>query len=133
MVCTVARYLSDEWMERASAALAEDPRLSEAAADADLLIQYEVTGAPEGKRQYALRMAGGTVSIEQGPHPEAPVSFTLAYSTAGAVARGELSTQAAFMQGDLKLGGDVTVLVRQHALIGALQDALGELRAETDY
>jgi putative sterol carrier protein len=133
MVCTVVRYLSDEWMERASAAFAEDSRLSEATADADLLIQYEVTGGPEGKRQYGLRIAGGSVTIEQGAHPDAPVSFALTYSTAAAIARGELSAQAAFMQGDLKLGGDVTVLVRQHALIGALEDALGGLRAETEY
>ncbi len=37
------------------------------------------------------------------------------------------------MQGRLKLGGDVMVLVRQHGLLDGLEDALGELRGRTEY
>lgn len=129
----VAQYLSDEWIERADAALAANADLAEVAAEVDLTIQYEVSGAPVGKRSYALRLERGTASIEDGPHPDAPVTFTLDYRTAAAIARGETSAQAAFMRGDLKLGGDMTVLIRQHDLLGALDDAMAELRADTDF
>jgi putative sterol carrier protein len=73
------------------------------------------------------------VTLEPGPHKDAPVSFALDYDTAAAIAKGELSAQAAFMQGKLKLGGDVGVLIRQHALFDGLDDALAGLRADTEY
>ena len=127
----MVQYLSDEWMQKAGEALAANSALT--GSDADLLIQYEVAGAPAGKVAYALRVGGGSGGIEAGPHPDAPVSFTLDYATAAKIARGELSAQAAFMQGDLKLGRDVTVLIRQHELLGEIDDALAPLRADTEF
>ena len=127
----MVQYLSDEWMQKADDALAASGALT--ASDADLEIQYEVAGAPGGKVAYALRVGGGSAGIDAGPHPDAPVSFTLDYPTAARIARGELSAQAAFMQGDLKLGGDVTVLIRQHALLGAIDDALAAVRDDTEF
>lgn len=129
----MVRYLSDEWMERAATALAEHPPLGGEAADVDLTVAYEVTGSADGKRVYALRLSDGRLSLEEGPHPDAQVSFALDYDTAAAISRGELSAQAAFMQGRLKLGGDVMVLVRDAGALDALGDALGGLRSDTDY
>ena len=127
----MVQYLSDEWMQRAGEALAASEELR--SDDVDLLVQYEIAGAPVGKVSYGLRAGGDAAGIEPGPHPDAPVSFALDYSTAARIARGELSAQAAFMQGDLKLGGDVTVLIRQHELLGAVDDALAALRADTEF
>jgi putative sterol carrier protein len=132
-VCAVVEYLSDEWMQRASEALSSDERLRESSASVDLSIQYEVVGVAGSKLAYALRFAHGSVGIEPGKRPDAQVSFSLGYDTAVAVARGELSAQAAFMRGDLKLGGDVTVLIRQHELLGATDDALAGLRDQTEF
>jgi putative sterol carrier protein len=129
----VVAYLSDEWMHTAGTALADDPALAEATSDLDLTVAYEVTGTPGGKAAYALRFDRGTVTLEPGPHPEAPVSFTLDYDTAAMIARNELSAQAAFMQGRLKLGGDVTVLIRDGGALDGVQDALSGLRADTEY
>ncbi|CAN5486216.1 hypothetical protein BH10ACT3_BH10ACT3_21510 [soil metagenome] len=129
----MTQYLSDEWLTEADAALAADTALAAAIADLDLTIQYEVTGAPSGKAAYGVRLDHGKAGIEPGPHKDAPVSFALDYETAAAIAKGELSAQAAFMQGKLKLGGDTGVLIRQHAAIDGLSDALGTLRATTEY
>jgi putative sterol carrier protein len=129
----VVQYLSDEWFQRADEELSGDASLGAAAASTDLVIQYEVAGAPSGKVAYAVRIADGSAGVEPGPHPDAPVSFSLDYPTAARIASGELSAQAAFMRGDLKLGGDVTVLIRQHELLGALDDALAALRADTQF
>ena len=126
-------YLSDEWMDRAAAALADSPALAAATTDLDLTIAYEVTGAPQGKCAYAVRLDHGSAALQPGPHAEAPVSFALDYDTAAAIARGELSPQAAFMQGRLKLGGDVTVLIRDGGALDGVQDALAGLRADTEY
>jgi len=129
----VAQYLSDEWMETAGDALAGSEALAEATRGVDLVVQYDVSGAPGGARSYAICLRDGEVSLEHGPHPDAHVSFTLDYRTAAEIARGERSPQAAFMRGDLKLGGDVMVLVHQQGLLGAVDDALAELRADTEY
>lgn len=120
-------------MDEAGAALAGSDTLPAPAGDEPVMVQYEVTAAPGGKRSYALRFDTGGVALELGSHSDASASFSLDYETAAAIARGELSAQAAFMQGRLKLGGDVTVLVRQHALLDGLDDALADLRARTEY
>jgi putative sterol carrier protein len=129
----VVQYLSDEWMDEAGVALAAAPGLRDVAGDEPVVLQYEVAAAPGGKRSYALRFERGAVAIEPGPHKDASASFALDYDVAAEIARGDLSAQAAFMQGRLKLGGDVMVLVRHHALFDGLEDALGELRGRTEY
>jgi hypothetical protein len=129
----VVQYLSDEWMDEAGAALAGSDAMPAPAGDEAVVVQYEVTAAPGGKRSYALRFDTGGVALELGSRPDASASFSLDYQTAAAIAQGELSAQAAFMQGRLKLGGDVTVLVRQHALLDGIDDALADLRARTEY
>ncbi len=129
----MVQYLSDEWMTAAAADLAASDSLREATSDAELTIQYDVAGAPGGKAAYGITVDHGTVTLEPGAHKDAQVRFELDYSSAAAIASGELSAQAAFMQGKLKLGGDVSVLVRQHALLDGLGDALGDLRARTEF
>lgn len=129
----MAQYLSDEWLQEAGDALAADSALSDAAKDLDLTIQYEVTGAPGGKRSYGIHFVDGSAGVEPGAHKDAPVSFTLDYDTAAEIAQGRLSAQAAFMQGRLKLGGDVGVLIRQHAAFDGVADALGPLRDTTEF
>ena len=129
----MVQYLSDEWMHEANAALAASPAPGDLTESDPVVLQYDVTGGPGGKRRYALSFADGAVTLDPGAHGDAPASFALDYDIAVQIARGELSAQAAFMQGSLKLGGDVMVLVRQHALLDGLGDALAELRTRTEY
>lgn len=128
----MVQYLSDEWMTEAAAALAAAPAPVDGDAEV-VVLQYDVTAAPGGKRSYALRFDGTGIALDPGAHKDASASFTLDYDVAAQIAQGQLSAQAAFMQGRLKLGGDVMVLVRQHALLDGLDDALAELRARTEY
>lgn len=130
---SVIRYLSDEWLQRANEAVSGSSELSKASEGQDVTIAYEVTGTPSGKVSYAISFKDGSAAVEPGPHQDAPTSFSLDYETASEIARGDLSAQAAFMQGRLKLAGDVTVLVRQYQMIDGLDDALAPLRAETEF
>jgi hypothetical protein len=129
----VVQYLSDEWLDEAGAALAGSEALRAPAGQAPVVLQYEVTAAPGGKCTYSLSVTEAGAVLQRGPHADAAASFGLDYATAAEIARGELSAQAAFMQGRLKLGGDVTVLVRQHAVLDGLDDALADLRDRTEY
>lgn len=129
----MVQYLSDEWLDEADAALRADGGLAGVTADLDLTVAYEVTGTPDGKRSYAVAFGGGPVTVVRPAPSDAQVSFSLDYDTAAAIARGDLSAQAAFMQGRLKLGGDVNVLIRDGAALDGVADALGDLRSRTEY
>lgn len=125
-------YLSDEWLEQAGRALAGSTELAERTADLDLAITYEVTGAPGGKVVYTVSFDHGATTVRAGL-ADAPVSFVLDYDTAAEIARGDVAAQAAFMQGRLKLVGDVNVLIRDGAVLDGVTDALGDLRANTEF
>lgn len=127
------KYLSDDWMDAAGAALAADRDLAEASADLDLGIDFEVTSTPLGKRRYGLRFRQGDVSLVNPPEGDAQVNFSADYETATAIATGELPIQVAFMQGRLKLGGDVAVLVRSGAALDRVGDTLASLRDQTEF
>lgn len=102
-------------------------------ADPGAVVQYEISGAPGGKARYALRFTTDGVTLDPGDHEDARARFTLDYDTAVLIAQGELSAQAAFMQGRLKLGGDVTVLIDQHAALDGLADVLADVRDRTEF
>ena len=127
------QYLSDDWLQAANDAVSTNNDLTTAAKAQSLTIDYEVTGAPDGKVTYGIVFNDGTVAIEAGKHKDASASFSLDYPTATEIAKGDLSAQAAFMQGRLKLAGDVTVLVRQYQMIDGLSDALAGLRTDTAF
>ncbi len=76
----MVQYLSDEWMDEAGVALAAAPGLRDVAGDEPVVLQYEVTAAPGGKRSYGLRFADGTVTLDTGSHhKDADASFALDY------------------------------------------------------
>jgi len=125
----MVKYLSDEWMEQAAAGLES----AEVPGDAEMVIQYEISGGGNGKVRYVLDVRDGTATIVPGKQADAPVTFTLDYDTAVAVATGDLSAQVAVMQGRMKLAGDVRVLIDGAAALASVNDSLGELRATTEY
>ena len=116
-------------MEQAAAAL----ETADVPGDAEMVIQYEVSGGGNGKVRYVLDVSGGRATIVPGKQADAPVTFTLDYDTAVAVVTGEVSAQVAFMQGRMKLAGDVRVLIDGAAALASVNDTLGDLRATTEY
>jgi putative sterol carrier protein len=54
-------------------------------------------------------------------------------STAQRIATGELSAQAAFMAGQLRLDGDTMALVRNHDALAQLDALFAGVHAETEY
>jgi hypothetical protein len=129
----VTRYLSDDWFDAAGAAITASESLAAATAGVTLGIDYEVTGTPFGKRRYGVRLNEGSVRFEVPPEGEAEVSFTVDYDTACEIARGVLPVQVAFMQGRLKLDGDVAVLVRSGPALDEVTDVFAALRDSTEF
>ena len=127
------QYLSDEWIEAADTALSRGWDAGADTGDATT-IAYTVSGAPGGKVTYHLHFGPDGAGVAAGkPEGDPEVTMELDYDTAAEIARGEASPQAAFMQGRLKLGGDVTLLIRGAGRLASVGDALGPLRDSTEY
>jgi putative sterol carrier protein len=61
------------------------------------------------------------------------VTLTEDRSTAVAVARGERSAQEAFMDGEVRVGGDIGELLAAQAALARLGDVFASVRADTDF
>lgn len=125
------RFLSEEWLtalERAAEAATDvvDP-------DLDMVIQQVVTSDDGTEVAYHLVLRGGQVRAHRGRANTPTVTFTTDRDTAARINQGIQSAQAAFMTGDLRIGGDIQALASQQASLAGLRDLFGALRAETSY
>jgi putative sterol carrier protein len=127
----VVAYLSDEWMARAREISEDMPPTP----GADARLQYVVTGAPDGDVRYVVAVDDGRI-VEQrlGDDPGADVTLTVPYDTSVAILRGELDLSAGFMQGTVKIAGNMAKVM---ALMPAISrpdyaELQSRLAAETD-
>ena len=94
------------------------------------MLQQVVTDGPDGHEvAYALVVRGGRVHVERGRADDPDLVFTQDRDTAEAIHRGELSAQAAFMQGRLRLGGDLRAVVDRASELAAVHDVFASVRA----
>ncbi len=122
-------YLTPAWFDAADAALRADADLAAQSRGVHLVLQQTVDD--DGAATiWHVRFADGTVSLTRGTATDATVTFRCDRATATAVHQGQTSAQAAFMAGQLQLGGDIGALLAHQALLAGLTDALAPLRVE---
>jgi len=127
------RYLSPDWIDAAGRALAADDRLGAALVGVTLTVEQVVTGGPDGPVTWHLAIADGKVALAAGPAPRADVRLSTDYPTAAGVAACDLAAQRAFVEGRLRIGGDLSLLIAHQRALAAVDDALALVRAETTY
>ena len=133
------RYLSDDWIAAADSTLAGSWKSVEDKGDTNTAITYTVKDAPDGeggkaKATWTVTFGPDGAGVSAGSaNGEPDATMELAYDAAVAIAKGETSPQVSFMQGQLKLGGDVTLLIRGSDRLAKVGDALRSLRDDTDF
>lgn len=128
----MARWLSDEWFERARSVGAGLPPRPGASAR----IQYEVSGGPDGDAQYFVVVEDGrVVEAAAGRLAEADATFAVPYAEARRIEAGELDPNAVFMQGRLKVTGDMARVLAYLPVAGsdAYRRGLAEVAADTEF
>jgi len=126
----VARYLSPAWLaELQAAASGANPEL---AGRPDVVVQHEISG-PGGDVIFHVVIGDEGVTVLPGPADGATVTFTEDAATAAAITRGELSAQAAYMSGQLRVRGNVSALAANSAVLAALDDVFASVRSTTTY
>lgn len=118
------QFLSDEYMEAATAALGADAAFGNATANVNMGIQFQVTETPADDVSYYLTIANGSAEMATGSLDGADVTISSTYDTAVSISKGDLNTQMAFMTGKIKVSGNMAVLMMNQGAINAWSAAL---------
>lgn len=127
----MAEFLSDAWLDELADAAHSAGRIAE---DVRLVIQQVVVDDDDHElAAYAISVDSGQVTVAPGRAVAADVTFTQDRSTAVAIARGDLSAQAAFLAGRLRVGGDLRAALEQARGMAAVVDVFGSVRSTTTW
>ena len=127
------RYLSLDWIDALSAAVAADHELAELAQRHELGFTQLVTDGPEGTVTYHLQVGGGSATFAAGAAEPEHVRFEQAWDTAVGVATGTVAAQEAFITGRIRLIGSQQKVLDSHELFRALERVFASVRVRTDY
>lgn len=125
------KYLSEEWAKEVTSLLQSSEAVTNAARGQTTTIQQVITDVPDGGEvTYQLKLNDGVpeVILGEAQGPEATVTQT--YETSVAIDTGTLNAQAAFMQGKLKIQGNIMKLMQLQGLFQTLGPALAGLERE---
>lgn len=112
------------------AAARADDELRAAAAEADLVVQQVVVDDDGAEvAAWTVVLTEDEVAVRSGHVEDFTVRFTQTRATAEAIARGELAALEAFIDGDLRIGGDVNALAERHRVLGRLGDVFAAVRS----
>jgi putative sterol carrier protein len=128
----MAKFLSQEWLDLQKDLGQEFPERPGATAR----MQYKVTGAPDGDVSfYTVIENGKMLENALGEDPAAEFTMTVGYDDFAKTSRGELDANAAFMQGRLKVTGNMGKLMSLMPLTQSPEyKAISEkVNAETEY
>jgi putative sterol carrier protein len=109
----VVRFLSEAWFR----ALAESTGPLRREALRGITVQQVVTGTPDGEVRYAISLSDERATVRPGQAGNPDVTFTEDYPTAAAIARGELTAQAALLAGRIRVAGNVAALMTRQDLV----------------
>jgi hypothetical protein len=125
----MARFLSSEWF-----AELEGPHPEVAApAEGSWVLEQVVTATPDGDVRYQLVAAEGVLQLRGTTLTPATVTFTSDYPTAVAIARGQLSTQAALLDGRVRVAGNLSGIADMLHQLGRIDLVPAEVRTATTY
>jgi putative sterol carrier protein len=98
------QYLSQEWLDEFRT-MAEDQPVRPGAT---VKVQYVATGGPDGDvKYYWILDEGKILEAQLGTIPDADFTMTTSYDDAAKVQRGDIDATAAFMQGRMKVAGNM--------------------------
>jgi putative sterol carrier protein len=125
----MSKWLTQEWLDETKKMAEGQPERPGASAR----MQYIVTGGPDGDIHYYWVLENGQIKESTlGDLPDAEVTMTQTYEDAMKIQKGELDANAAFMQGRIKVSGNMAKLMSLMPLTNApeyksLQDEIQKI------
>ena len=129
----MAKYLSQDWHDQSRKLAESQPERPGASAR----MQYVVNGAPDDEtvKYFWVLDNGKLVESGLGELEDAEITLSMSYEDAVAIQKGELDANAAFMQGRVKVTGNMAKLMSLLPITGSpeYKELQEEIRQVTDY
>ena len=104
----------EEWLRELGSRLASrsvDP-------DVRLVVQHTITNP--GPRTWHVVVADGRLTVVPGPHQAPDVTLSSDAGTAAAIADGSRSARREFLDGRLRIGGDIVAMIAARGVLAAI-------------
>lgn len=125
------KFQSEDYFEAANAALKNDADVLKAAKGHNVEVQVVTTDFPaEGEKKTYLRIQGGVPDVGIGELEDPDAIITQDYETAVALDKGELNPQTAFMEGKMKIKGNLMKIMQLQKFMKTLEPATSEIERE---
>ena len=125
------KFLTEEWASTMTDALNSSEDFQSAASGQAVKLQQVVTDTPDGgEAKYYFTLDGGKAQVSLGEIPDAEATLTQSYETAVAITKQELNAQNAFMQGKLKISGNMMKLMQLQGVFNAMPKAAESVEVE---
>jgi len=125
------KFLSEDWAQEVTNALNSSDEFQNAASNQAVKLQQVVTDAPDGgETKYYFTLDSGKVQVGIGEITDAEATLTQSYETAVAITKQELNAQNAFMQGKLKISGNMMKLMQLQGVFNAMPAAVKDVDVE---
>ena len=128
----MSKWLTQEWLDETCQMAESQPERPGASAR----MQYVVTGGPDGDVKYYWVLENGKLlESKLGELSDADFTMTETYDDAKKIPRGVLAANAAFMQGRIKVAGNMAKLMALMPLTNApeYKELQKQIQAITEY